>query len=314
MLAELALIPSVFRPESYSDPEVCNVFLQALRKFALPGSIIRDLHAGEWSKSLAGDRDLHFRTKEILAKLKKQNRLHVAPPCLNKDPVLDSEWCEEAIASHKSESLTRIIASRNDARLFKNEKAITPIDRFFDKAATWNESGESVRIGRSIDQYLQALKLILKHANSLVFVDPYLDPSQDNYENIGKIFSAAQRKECPPLIEIHRSCYGSAREGGRPQMVNTEEWKAIFDHHLAEVLSKAGLEAEVFIWDKFHDRYLITNLIGISVPHGFGEETKSRYSKTTWTRLTSNDVDDVVMEFSPNHRRRICYGTFTIPA
>ena len=62
------------------------------------------------------------------------------------------------------------------------------------------------------------------------------------------------------------------------------------------VLRAAGLRAEVFVWDDFHDRYLISNLIGISLSNGF--DTKANQT-TTWTRLGRKDRDDVRREFHP---------------
>jgi hypothetical protein len=58
------------------------------------------------------------------------------------------------------------------------------------------------------------------------------------------------------------------------------------------------LNAEVFIWDDFHDRYLISNLIGISCPNGF-DTTTDQNDITTWTKLGKTDKDDVQREFDP---------------
>ena len=45
-----------------------------------------------------------------------------------------------------------------------------------------------------------------------------------------------------------------------------KEFKSQFRDALVEPLRAAGLEARVFIWTKFHDRYLLSNLVGISLP------------------------------------------------
>ena len=58
-----------------------------------------------------------------------------------------------------------------------------------------------------------------------------------------------------------------------------------FRERLAKTLRTAGLRAEIFIWDDFHDRYLISNLIGISLSNGF--DTKANQS-TSWHRLGRN--------------------------
>ena len=47
-----------------------------------------------------------------------------------------------------------------------------------------------------------------------------------------------------------------------------------FRNEFGPVLSQSNLKAEVFIWDDFHDRYLISNLGGILVPYGFDTSSK----------------------------------------
>ena len=49
-----------------------------------------------------------------------------------------------------------------------------------------------------------------------------------------------------------------------------------FRDGLSGRLRAAGLQAEVFVWDDFHDRYLISNLVGISLPNGFDTDGKSQ--------------------------------------
>jgi hypothetical protein len=41
------------------------------------------------------------------------------------------------------------------------------------------------------------------------------------------------------------------------------EWKASFAE-FADVLRNLGLSAEVFFWDDFHERYLITDIVGVA--------------------------------------------------
>ena len=77
-------------------------------------------------------------------------------------------------------------------------------------------------------------------------------------------------------------------------------------------LRAASLHAEVFIRDDFHDRYLISNLIGVSLPNGF-DTTRNPDSITRWTRLGRCDGDDVQREFYPASRRHALHTRFTIP-
>ena len=85
-----------------------------------------------------------------------------------------------------------------------------------------------------------------------------------------------------------------------------------FRDGLSGLLRAADLKAEVFVWDDFHDRYLISNLVGISLPNGF-DTTGNPNSVTRWTRLGRTDSDDVLREFEPNNGRHTLRASFTIP-
>ena len=85
-----------------------------------------------------------------------------------------------------------------------------------------------------------------------------------------------------------------------------------FRDGLSGLLRAAGLQAEVFVWDDFHDRYLISNLVGISLPNGFDTD-RNPNSVTSWARLSRTDSDDVLREFDPVSRRHTQRARFTIP-
>jgi hypothetical protein len=52
-------------------------------------------------------------------------------------------------------------------------------------------------------------------------------------------------------------------------VIDNKQWEKIFRNNFEKLFYNAGLQAEVFIWDDFHDRYLITDIIGINLPYGF---------------------------------------------
>jgi hypothetical protein len=68
---------------------------------------------------------------------------------------------------------------------------------------------------------------------------------------------------------------------------------------------------EVLIWDDFHDRYVISNLIGILLSNGF-DTTANPASITSWTRLGREDRDDVQREFDPASKRHKLHARFVV--
>ena len=100
--------------------------------------------------------------------------------------------------------------------------------------------------------------------------------------------------------------------GDSPCETKVDYFERRFRDGLSGLLRAADLKAEVFVWDDFHDRYLISNLVGISLPNGF-DTNRNPNSATSWTRLSRTDSDDVLREFDPVSRRHTLRASFTIP-
>lgn len=77
-------------------------------------------------------------------------------------------------------------------------------------------------------------------------------------------------------------------------------------------LAKEGLTADVLIWDDFHDRYLVSNLIGILMPNGFDISNKQN-EMTTWARISRTDQEKIQREFDvTNNAYHTVHASFTI--
>ena len=88
--------------------------------------------------------------------------------------------------------------------------------------------------------------------------------------------------------------------------------RQVFSSELNPLIQDFGLAVECYIWDDFHDRYMISNLVGISLPNGF-DTTAASNSMTTWTRLGRDDRDDIQREFDPASERHKLRKRFVIP-
>lgn len=120
----------------------------------------------------------------------------------------------------------------------------------------------------------------------------------------------ARGRSIRPLIEIHRVMYvGSGRDR---QLIESVEWEDRFRNSWRTDLAAAGLQVEVFIWDDHHDRYLITDLIGIEMGNGY-DTTNNEGDITTWSRISRKDRDDIQREFDPASNRHALRHRFTVP-
>ena len=311
LLSEYALTPGVFDSSSYSTGEVGDLRLQGLKEVLLNEGIVRDLRDGQWSSLLADEgRAWHMRGKELIKKLRLQRRLRRSSPALGDDPVTDPQWCEESLASHEAMPLSGVITTRGAADGFQREPLVKSIDQL-QNAPWWASRSSSVRLARTIDEYLRHLRLVLQCANSVMFIDPHLDPSLPQYRGFADLLRAMAGRSPAPTIEIHRVCYvGSGRNR---QLITGAEWQSRFSNAWSSDLRANGLSVEVFVWGRFHDRYLISDLVGISVPNGFDTTTDPAEPETTWTRLGRQDRDKWQREFDPAANRYDLRSRWTLP-
>ena len=309
LLADYALTPDVFDVDSYSNEEACRASLELIREPLLTEGLVRDLRRGEWRRLFENnDRSWYRRSKEIVKKLSSQGRLIEFEPGLPNQPVDDQSWCDEALSTHYSLPFTGgVIVTESVKNVHPNEPHIARIDRL-GSAQWWTSRSPSVRLRRTVEDYKKNLDLVLRYSNSLMFIDPYLDPTKPRYKKFRELLVYAGKRVPSPQIEIHRVCYeGSGPKRYFPDM---EELKSNFRHEFEDCLAAAKLKVEVFVWDDFHDRYLISDLIGILLSNGF--DTMSN-TPTCWARLGRPDRDSVQREFDKASNQHKLRDRFTIP-
>ena len=313
LLADYVITPDVFDTASYATADECAARIESIREVMLTEGLVRDLRDGAWHAIFEpGIRGWHPRGMELTRKLAKRGRLVASPPALPHPPDQDTGWCAEAVASHASRALAGgVIATRHVKVEFADEPLVGRIDRL-GSTPWWASRSPSVRPARTLADYEVHLAPVLGYSNSLMFIDPHLDPEKQRYRDFATLLRRAGRRTPPPLIEIHRVCYegsGSARK--LPMRDDREHFRRRFRDRLGAPLLEAGLEAEVFIWDDFHDRYLISNLIGISLSNGF-DTSRAPDARCTWTRLGTKDRDEVQREFDGQGRRHKLLDHFRI--
>jgi hypothetical protein len=106
--------------------------------------LVRNLRNGDWSKYVLNLSSKHPNTKYILRVL----NLRSVKSIKTIQPSSHLEWCQEALESHKRESLNGIIASLGVAA-FLNEKIISSIEDL--SIVGWLRSrSNSVRLARTM--------------------------------------------------------------------------------------------------------------------------------------------------------------------
>jgi hypothetical protein len=295
MIAEFAIIPDVFECASYPSPELAEVYLERLLDACRTDAIVRDLFDGRWSSYFKQNFERwHPATKEIIETFAKEGRLRSSPQILPNFPEENADWCHEAFASKKS-PLDMIVAADAKKLGYEDDPSITLVAKIH-KTVWWQNRSPSVAVLRHTDDYLKTLRPVLKRANAFMFIDPHIDEREPNYAEFCHIFRDIKQQTSAyvPRIEIHFS---------QKNDLSRSEWEKRVQK-TSEALKKSKLKAEVFVWPvNFHDRYLVTDIIGISLPYGFDIDTKGLNGETIWTKLGRKDREKIELNFEPNTGR-----------
>ena len=309
LLAEYALTPEVFDTTSYASAQVGGLHLQFLKEVLLQEGLVRDLRHGDWRRVfLDGSRPWHQRGKELLKKLAEQNRLVPFPPARPEAPGSESDWCGEALATHAPPAeLAGVVVSDALGPQHSSNPLVSSISKLA-TAAWWAGRSPSLRLPKNLQAYRAALGLVLRHANSIAIIDPHFDPSAGRYRDCVSLLEGAGNRAPRPRIELHRVAWIGT---GMDKRERCEELEATMRPALAAAATRTGLSFRVFLWNDFHDRYLVSDLLGLSVPYGF-DTTRDPHAVTTWTRLGRADKEDVEREFAPEFGRHKLIRSFVV--
>ena len=206
MLDEVALTPDIFDGALYSSQDACDIHLRYVREPLLHEVLVRDLRNGDWSAYVgAATGRWHPKGKELFRKLAAQSRFRAFQPVGAAAPVDDDTWCDEAIAANGVEPVTVILSTNEVARRHAASPVVHSIETTTN-TAWWRGRSTSERVFRNTAAYMQALRLVLSNSNSLMFIDPHVDPTLRRYRNFIQLLLAARRTPATRL-EIHRCCY-----------------------------------------------------------------------------------------------------------
>lgn len=309
LLDEYAIIPDVFDPRSYNPPELAGILLTSLRRPLTEEAIVANLRNGEWlelvNRNLA---EYHQRAKGLIADLIKLNRIMARPPTQPGACETALGWCKEALDANLAEPMTGVVAPQALAGDIKRLKGpVETIDRLH-LAGWWRPGVCSIRTERAVAAYSDVLRPVLRHANSVMLIDPHFDPGVQRYSGVPQLLGPMVGRRPAPIIEFHRVVSGGPVGDFRPR--DKAYWEDRFSP-LSKDFKGMGLKGTVFVWDDFHDRFLLTNHVGISMSNGFDTDGDPK-ARMVWNRMGRAAADDVQREFDPGSGMHKKQFDFTI--
>lgn len=298
MLSEFAISPAFFRSDAYESNSVADVCLSSIFRPLLEECVVRNLHKGEWAGFTSRQTPLHLKAKELLKKLAVKNRLVLHGYTGQTLPSNDEDWEKEALASHQADPLAGLIFHREAKEQRYSTDAEVSCPERLAGTPFWKDRPCSCRVPRTLVEYRAIIDPFLRWANYIAFIDPHLDPSARLYRDFLSLLvnPILLDRAARPKIEIHRVAWRGNRTDRRPL---ARELENAFQDGWSSALKANGLSMEVFLWDDFHDRFLTTNLMGMSWSNGF-DTTNDTSARVTVSRLGRVNFDGLQLEFATN--------------
>jgi hypothetical protein len=312
---EYAIIPDVFHADYIGSDARLEIILPTLLKGIIDNGMIANLNKDGWLEFIKNDRlptimSPIFKDKimQYLSVLHDRHRLVRHPKSTHGSPTTDLEWLNLALESHEQIKFHGIIASwsllsKCDETCGELIDVLNVLD-----SAQWNGMRRTLTLPACEAYYRPVLDPILRHAKSLIIVDPYISPYVKKYKDFLKIcIEQMGRRGASTLsgrIQIHTG--DPSEDRYRTETVN-DRLKA-WDTCIRDLFSTPiPHKIKVFIRKKrdagrgnrFHDRFILTDQCCISIPMGvdtYGEETPNN---TTWTLLDHEDMQKKAEEIDP---------------
>lgn len=319
MLYHFAITPDVFDPTILTASSRESVVLVELLRGIADNGLLANLHSGAWHRQIKQQYDVEAcspavrdKVRTCLTVIYDRNRL-IRHPAGSELPDTDEcRWLRWAVERHQSDlgyPWHGIVATDEYVHFSEIvDPVLVALSGVLDHTC-WQGRPKSIRLPKTDVELKAALTPLLKYAERVTLVDPYMTCVQsrffDTVQQCANLLGKHDGRQARGLIQIH---------AGDPRYLGDDAYNETaadrldrWERELKPVIAQWGHKFEVTLWanrsggKKFHDRYLITDQCGISMPGGQDfESDPTRANLTTWSWLEPPIIRDILLqEFHP---------------
>ena len=321
MLYEFAMTPELFDSSVANSGNSSSVILVEILKGLTENGLLANLHGGRWFTHVRDQRVTSLSPKlkndviTLLNTLRDRHRLPLHPKSVQYDPKTDQQWLNLALESHHRVPFHAIILSE---ALMKNSGH--KCDEFVEFSSSlgseqWNlKRKRTLSLNKTKSDYCKALAPVLRHAKSLMLIDPWLNAVQSRFFDTVSICSnlLGQRGHIRlhGRIDIHAAKIRQKPEGATLRD-NLDTW----GRKLEPLINQDKHKFRVFLWESIehgetmHDRFILTDQCGISTPAGLDCRTHSHGNSTDWNLLDEHARSKRWENYSPSTSPFNCLGS-----
>ncbi len=299
MLYEFAMTPELFSAPFANSNKGAEHIPELLLSIAENG-MLANLDKDRWKRHVEerlatlskSSPMLKDKILNCLTVLDDRHRLVRHPKSKSGPPSTDQDWLNLAFESHKKIPFTAIILSKE---LMENcgrkGDVLVDLDSLDKDENLPMLRKNTLSLSQTEAGYRSALGPVLRHARSLFLIDPHMNTTVRFFRTVELcselLGERVQERPIGRRILIH-----ALKKNQKP---NPEEVKSCLDEwekKLAPLRDKHGHRFQVFLWNEkidsdesMHDRYILTDQCGISIPGGLD----CRGGSTDWS-LLDDDV------------------------
>ena len=294
MLYEYAMTPELFDSNFLNTNDPNGIILVEILRGLAQYGLLANLNKGSWIRHVEARANtlspvLKDKIFSCLKILNDRNRLVKHPKTMTGNPSIDCDWLELALVSHNRIPFHAIILSQELIDNCKCEcSEFVEYSASLDSSQWINCKKRTLTLTKTSTKYCFYLAPVLRYARKLALVDPYLKCVKrytDTISICSKLLGNRGHNRLEGQIEIHAAASKLKPHGNVDNCL--AEWKRKLQHLANEDRHKF----KIFLWESkpgsesMHDRFILTDQCGFSIPGGLDCRNSSDSNSTDWSLL-----------------------------
>jgi hypothetical protein len=314
VLYEFAITPDVFDSAVIETDQALRITVIEILRGLSENGLLANLHKDAWVRFVEEERlsklspGLRDKILSCLKILRDRNRLVRHPRSLSTVPVSDLDWLMLAVDSHHRKAFHGIILTEE----LRSQSGISEgwalaLTKVLDSPNWLDRKKRTLPVTRTESAYRSALEGILCYARVVRLIDPYLDSHDARFfttlDLCSDLLGRRPYERLKGRIHIH-----AHRDKQKPEGFSDGEQMNKWERALKPLAQRDGHLFKVFLWrelpggEPFHDRFLITDQCGISIPSGLAIPTRKTPGSTTWSLLDEDARQNSIYNVDPAAR------------
>jgi hypothetical protein len=280
MLYEYAMTPDLYDSRVQDNIMGADIILTQLLRGIAENGLIANLHKDKFVKHVVNDRlpGVSQKTRDRIIAcinlLDTRRRVVRHPVSSNGDPVTDFEWLNIVMESQARCPFQAIFLSEDLENSYEGScSSFVQIEGALDSEQWLSGNSRSAVVTKTPPEFNVHLKPVLKYARSIQLIDPFMNSDDSRFLNTVDLVSQATGDRgfgrLQGRINIHTEL-----KNQRPIRMSPKDYLDGWSRKLQPLIDRDNHRFRVFLWtslpgsEHMHDRYILTDQCGLSIPGG----------------------------------------------